>query len=84
MQARRSEHVVLARTAGSSSRRARGLRVFFEHDLENAFLQEEIGEHLLEFAIILLEQTQALRVRVRHHPELLVGNPSAISSAGTY
>ena len=72
LQARRSEHVVLARTAGNSSRRARGLRVFFERDLEDALLQEKIGDHLLEFAIILLEQTKALRVRVGHHPELLL------------
>jgi len=65
LQARRSEHVILARTASNSSRRARGLRVIFVRDLEDALLQQEVGDDLLERA-------QSLCVRVGHHPELLV------------
>ncbi len=50
----------------------RGLRVFFERDLEDALLQQEVGDHLLELLVVLLERAQALGVRVGHHPELLL------------
>ncbi len=59
-------------TSGSCYRRARGLRVFFERDLEDAFLQQQVGDHLLELLVVLLERAQPLRVRARHHPELLL------------
>ena len=59
-------------TAGNSSRRTLGLRVFFDDDLEDALPQQPVGQHLLELLVLLLELLQPPDVRVRHHPELLL------------
>jgi len=59
-------------TAGNSSRRTLGLRVFFDDDLEDALLQQPVGQHLLELLVLLLELLQPPDVRVGHHPELLL------------
>jgi hypothetical protein len=66
LQARRSEQDVRARTAGRSSRRARGPRVFFERDLEDALLQQEVGDHLLNSMLSLSS------VRRRWSSELVI------------
>jgi hypothetical protein len=42
-------------TAGSSSRRILGLRVFFDNNLEDALPQEPVGQHLLELLVLLLQ-----------------------------
>ena len=47
-------------------------RVIFERDLEDALLQQEVGDHLLELLVVLLERAQALGVRVSHHAKLLL------------
>lgn len=49
-----------------------GLEFFFERDLEDALLQQEVGDHLLELLIVLLERAQSLGVRVGHHAQLLL------------
>ena len=41
-----------------------GLEFFFERNLEDALLQQEVGDHLLELLVILLERAQAMGVRV--------------------
>ncbi len=57
---------------GSSSRRARGFRVFFERELEDAALQQQVRDHLLELPVVLLQRPQPLRIRAGHHAQLLL------------
>ncbi len=54
-QTARPEPIPAATTVSASCRRCPGLRVFFAYRLQHTVLQQRLGQHLLELAVLPLQ-----------------------------